>query len=263
MFGARDATDAVPPSLSVRYDLGIASYGYLFIPDGTWQQVDPTYYSLGFMLAKTTGPSINLNLPLNDEADGLFSLDVASTSLGELSYEVPTPVGVFGVEGTVSLGLRASLELQAGFGDLDWTKQKLTVSYYDTQGTLYTYNTAGREGFGKTDVALPKELAYPGGDVIKNLTLGPTINPSVNVAWGLYKDFPVVGELSFLKIALGYENPVTLNIGLDNKGNPTLTGSVSGNFAAEASIFGSFVNFLTWKYSNAIYKETIDLGSLA
>ncbi len=259
MFGARAATDAVPPSLNLRYDLGITSYGYLFIPDSKWQQVDPTYYSLGFMLAKTTGPSINLNLPLSDEVDGRFALDVASTPLDELSYEVPTPFGVFGTKVGLNVGLRASLELAAGFGDLPWAKQKLTVSYYDTQGTVYTYNTAGREGFAKTDAKLPPEFTYPGGDVIKNLTLGPTLSPTVDVSWGLFKTFPIIGELSFLKLSLGYENPVTLNFGVDDKGSPKVTGSVAGNFAAEASVFGSFVNFLTWKYSKAIYKDTVDL----
>ena len=38
-----------------------------------------------------------------------------------------------------------------------------------------------------------------------------------------------------------------------------MTGSVSGNFTAEAGVLGSFVNFLTWKYSKPIYKDTVNL----
>ena len=298
-FGATERTSPNPPSIGARYDMGITTYGSLFVPDSEWQKADPEYYSFKSFLALKTGPSLNLNIGTANEADGSYSVtqtvgSVCGKESGCFSKSWPTGLGTFGINLDVGYGVKASFTLPADFSSADWNQQKLSITYYDTVGYLYTYNVDGLEGFSATSVSLPADLEWdcvtadgpgrcgsgqkwtgganpdpsgwqpePTGTLpLNDFNVGPSITPSAALSWGIF--YTALGqELSFFKLSLGAELPIALQLGPQNLSGKdysfAASVSVSGNIGAEAGVLGSFTNSLTYKWSKGIFKQTVPL----
>ncbi len=236
-------------SLDVSLDLGGTAYGYIYVPDGIIDKLRASQYAAGMFLSITTGPSVTLNL---GDGNGTFTL--ASQDLVNLTplYSV-TPYGTIQVNTKVTASLDATLELPAEF-----TGNQLKGSIYATGGMVVGYNTGGSEGFQWGGSAFYVDTDFSDFAQVTGITLSPTITPSITGSWGLFTpaNTPVVGQISFLDVSLGYSNPLSANLTWSSVNDPSITFSSSGSLDFSAGLVPSITSALTYSTSFELYNYT-------
>ena len=238
-------------SLDVSLDLGGTAYGYIYVPDGPIDKLYASKYAAGMFLSVTTGPSFTLNL-----GDGNGTFNLASRDLVNLTpfYNV-TPYGTISVSTTVNASLDATLLLPP-----DFTGNQLDGSIYATGGVVMGFNTGGAEGFQWGGSAYYVDTDFSDFDVVSGITLSPTITPSVTASWGLFTpaNTPLVGQISFLDVSLGYSNPLSANLTWSAVSDPAITFTSSGSLDFSAGLVPSITDALTYSQSFELYRYTTD-----
>lgn len=248
-------TGQTDQSVNVAYDIGLSSYGYLFVPDGTWDKLDPEKFAAGLLLGVTTGPSMNLNLA--GRSDG--QLNIAQGELAAIPgwTSPPGPYGSVSLTPKLTGGITADLDLPADFASKSWYKNKLSASFYWTPGMLVTLNTVGNSGLGFGFDSYGPTLDYADFEKVQGVTISPSITPSVELAWGYMVPDSApswVAGKSLAKLAVGYENPVSVNLALASGKDPSLTLGSEGNVTFSAGVLDFVTSSLTYKTTFEVYK---------
>jgi len=238
-------------SLDVSLDLGGTAYGYIYVPDGYIDKLRASQYAAGIFLSVTAGPSLTLNL-----GDGKGTFNLASQDLVNLTpiYN-PTPFGIVAVSTKVTASLDATLQLPS-----DFTDNQLKASIYATGGMVVGFNTGGTEGFQWGGSAYYVDSDFSDFAAVSGITLSPTITPSITGSWGLFTpaNTPVVGQISFLDVSLGYSNPLSADLTWSAVADPSITFSSSGSLDFSAGLIPSITDALTYSKSFELYKYTTD-----
>ena len=243
-------------SLKLSYDVEHVVYGYAYVPGGVWSKLSLSKYSGGFMLALPTGPRVVLDLA-GGASEPFTTGDIELLSA---SKDWPTPYGVFELNGDVQARVDATLILPE-----DFTKTDLTAYAYFVPGFLVAYNTKDFQG---VQLGADWYLDYDFNDFlqIQGVTIEPSLTPSVNGKYGLFtpKKTPIIGQKTIASVDLGYTNPVSLELVLKLREDPSLTFKSSGVLSYGAGILQAFTDSLTFNDELEIYnyESPVPLGSL-
>jgi len=210
------------PSIQAGLDVIPVAYGYTYVPDGFFPKIHSENWSFGLLAAAGGGASVNIDVGADPEA----SLWGPEKELAKTEKYELTPYGAFAVDAGVNLGANFTV---TGLPD----KEVVSAHAWVFGGMLGTFNTfaaPGKFNFGFN--------WYPDIDAsdFKDVTAASatvTLTPYANLNYGLFlpKDIPLIGGWSFLKLSLGYENPLYATVCVDaNKLCPAAGGSGVANF---------------------------------
>jgi len=259
-----DPSNDYETSFEASFDMTPALYGYFFVPDGVWDKLSTDKYSAGMLAALTLGPSVSLNVSVNtlekDKNDPGITDPITIKDWELLSkqlYYLPTEFGTFAIDGALTAGLTAQLNLASNFKpEGDWPK--LTAAYYVTPGALLTYNTAGEDGLGfGFNYYTQTKWDF---DKITGVEISPNIKPELSLSYGLIfpQWVPYVGGKSLVKATVSVANPVALNLAIPKEclGGPDAPGCELSVTAEVSGIWGygwSAVDFLTDRFTNSTW----------
>lgn len=248
--GTPNGTNISNQSMDVSLDLSPTVYGYVFDPDGVWNAMDVNKWSAAVMVAGGIGPSFNLRL--GGRSDGV--IDVARESIAAfrpVAVTLPSGVGIFSVNAGLDATIRLTLDLPENYETLPWYRNNLSIWARVTSGMLISYNTAASDS---TDPALTGatgskwrvgEAAYFDYDfsdfaAVQGLTISPSLIPYVDMSVGLDapkgSPWPLSEGASIYRVAVGYENPLSLNLNYPRNGEPSQNFSAGGNLTLQAGI---------------------------
>ena len=227
-------------ALDLSLDFGPAIYGYAAVPKGAVAMTDLSQYSLGFFASLVSGPSVTLKL---GKGNGKFTL--AERELFSVESYYPTPYGTFSIGGDLTAALNAEVKLQPGF-----TKDALKASLYVKAGGAFVFNV---DKFPTAGQNVPQfvfssgyflDPDYKDFKSITEVTLSPTLTPSIKASWGLFtpKDTPVIKRTEAFSLNLGYSNPVSADLKFAANASPSLTMGTEGDLKFSASVFREIVD---------------------
>jgi hypothetical protein len=232
--------------VSLSYDLGAATYGYLYVPGGIWDKLNPSKYSFAALLSLTTGPSMTLT-PVNGQ--GTISY---ARQLG-FQDTLQTPIGALTLGGNVDANLAVTLG-----SDSTPASGQLTGNVYITGGVVIACNTTAGPGFQvagnyylDTNSSAPNQITA----VAINGSLIPSLTGSMD--FSTPPSTPWIGQQSLLYVALGYTNPISMNLQLPSGGSPSLTAQASGTLSVKASVLPVLTgNTLAFQQAFPLYNVT-------
>ena len=242
-----EKTTAAPASLSLKMDLGITSYGYVYAPDSVWQLTNASkYVSAGSVTSLTYGPRLALQFNQQDaktaaESVGDWSVDLPVYGMDPFNIVGPVAAGpgLFQVTAQGDLGVSALMNLPADFQDRAWSKKRLDLTMYNTDTWVSSYNTNQNPNVLRTLSVEGPSACQSGGSgsactqvgnwvldwselaQVSGLEIGVSFTPSISASWGWYLPKGLSGvdmvngvleSLSLAKVAATLNFPQALRL---------------------------------------------------
>lgn len=274
--GTTTGTNISNQSMDVALDLKPTVYGYIFSPDGLWDAMSVKKYSMAAMVAAGVGPSFNLRL--GGRSDGV--IDVLREPLLDfrpVSITLPYGVGIFAVNAGLDATLRLTLDLPDNYQTLPWYRNQLSAWARVTSGMLVSYNTAASansdaaltgDNTSKWRISTSAYFDYSFDDfaAVQGLTVSPSLIPYVDMSVGLDapkgSPWPFSEGASLYRVAVGYENPLSINLNYPKDGAGSQTLSSSGNVTFQAGVLEGLgipgLKNLTYKSVYPVYSLKTD-----
>ena len=240
------------------------AYGYLFSPNGIIDKFIPGKYSVGIVTAVQSGPKVTLTFPkpLTGTPPTPPTLGPVTKNLSK-SKTWETEVGSFSVAVGTDISVSASFPgLQALPGDCT-TSASGTSCSVDlasagvTTGLLYTWNPYTKTGNGGRMNMSFADFYSTYLDNFKEAVVVPTVAPYLQAEYGLFTpaSTPLIGKWSVFDLGVGYKNPVSVPITLDDGGDPSYVVKSKGDIYSFAQFIPNVTKALSWKHQWQVYSK--------
>lgn len=255
--GADGVIYSWPPNessgIQANVNLEMAGYGYIFVPNGTWDKFHPDQYAMGLLLAAQGGPSLDLTLP---------SVNFNETVNIPVYTKVEPIEG--GLAGTVTLKTGVQIQAQAGAQITNDVPITLAGASF-TPGILLTWNVAGyQDNLAMTGAFAEAFQLATWSQIIQDVSdpsasASLTVTPSLGINWGytIPEEVPVVGGDGLVNLGMTYSNPVTLGATVPDLAvtDPQLQLQLttSGILGFNAALLPGITSSLSWNDSITLY----------
>jgi hypothetical protein len=245
----------------VEFVINSLTYGYLFSPNGIIDKFIPGKYSVGIVTAVQAGPQVSLTFP--------SPLTAAPPTLGPVSKTLTVGHTWETEVGSFSLSTGADLSVSASFIGLAKVPDDCTTASGATSctvvltaagvttGLLYSWNPYVKSGNGGRMNMSFADFYSTYLDNFSEAVVAPTVSPYLQAEYGLFTppSTPLIGKWSVFDLGVGYKNPITVPLTVDNGGDPTYVIKSKGDINTFAQFIPNVTKALSWSHDWQVYSD--------